>query len=760
MESWKKKTVELISRLIVGENKTPSVVPYTPQKTKPIYKDKTKYFKRTRPERCGVSSARLYSMLSELEGERRANVHNLLVICRGRVVLECSHPGYSTLMPHLSHSLSKTVTGLAVGILIDDGVISLSDTVMSFFPEYTPQDKRFSKMTVEHLLRMSSGVSFAELGCATSEDWLASFFESELKYTPGEGFSYNSMNSYVLSAILQRKVGKTLEKFVYERLFAPLGIENYFWESSPAGITKGGWGLYLSCESWAKIALMTASGGVFEGKRIVSESWLFSAMSTKSLSDGSMGDYDYGYHVWVGRDGGEYLFNGMFGQNVWVYPKNDIIVVLNSGNNELFQRSAALSIIRKYLSGNLNDSGNANFYMALLDKKRHFFKSRHWIRPKKREGLLCRLGIIRDRTVADEWHYIAGSYRLADNNASILPLFVRMMQNNLSGYIERFSVKVSELGELTVSFTERGRVYEIPVGLYGFKTTELDFDGEKYLISAIGEAIEDEDRNPVFKIELLMPELPNTRKIKITKNPDGTLLLRFSENPDRQIADSYLSSSLKSSALVSVAMGVMKRRFGGDFIDEGLDVMFFPRLAAVPEGTKYTEQMLDIQNRKVIEQRSKFKSLSEMIGGFIKDKEKAKPKDFEEDSDRERKSPFAALGNLLKKRREASRAQRLLTAADVDGGEEFIEELTIESAAPIQGLDIYEPNKNTVSVSSGELAAAIPSLLNMIGFEAADNSELPQIQGIDELSADEQTQKTTFFENNYSQKRQNEAENE
>ena len=707
MEKWKKKSVELLSRLIIGENKDPAVVPYVPQKTVTLSVDKTKYFKRSRPERCGVSSARLYSMLSELEGEKRANVHNLLVISRGKVVLECSHPGYSTRMPHLSHSLSKTVTGLAIGILIDDGVISLSDSVAEFFPEYKYEDKRFLKMTVEHLLRMSSGVGFAELGCATSEDWIESFFLSELKYAPGEGFSYNSMNSYLLSAILQKKTGKTLEAFVDERLFSPLGIKNYFWESSKTGVTKGGWGLYLSPESWAKIAYMTLHGGVFEGKRIVSEKWLSQAISTKSVSDGSMGDFNYGYHVWVGTGRGEYLFNGMFGQNVWVDPENDIIVVMNSGNNELFQRSAALSIIRKYLSGDIHDSGGANFYMALLDKKRRFFESRHWIRPRKKNGILVRLGLLRDRTVADEWKSIAGDYRVADNNASILPGFIRMMQNNLKGSVEAVSVKVSDLGELTVSFTESAKRYDIPVGLYDFKTTELDFNGEKYLISAIGEAIEDEDRNPIFKLEFLMPEMPNTRKIKITKNPDGTLLLRFAENPDRQIVDTYLGSALTSSPLISLAMGVMKKRFGGDFLDEGIELIFSPHLVAVRDGMSYTEGQLEAENRKAAAERGRFKSLTSLIGGFINDKEKTKGKNPEGDGG-EKKSPFAAIGNLLKRRREI-RAEK--EESDVKP-----EQLGVQ--------EIEEAPENPNVISAGDALLAMPAILNMIGFLTPNNEEI------------------------------------
>ncbi len=644
MENWKKKTAELILKLLIGEDKNPAVTPYEPQKTKALGKDKSKYFKRARPEKCRISSARLYSMLAELEKSKSANVHNLLVLCRGRVICEASHPGYSTTMPHLSHSLSKTVTGIAIGMLIDEGKLALDDKVASFFPEYTYADKRFAKMTVEHLLRMSSGVSFAELGCATSDDWIESFFESELKYTPGTGFSYNSMNSYLLAVIAERQSGVPFDEFVRARLFEPLKITNFLWEKNRRGTAKGGWGLYLSPESWAKIGFMVMRGGIFEGRRLVSPQWLSEAFISQSEADGAIGDFNYGYHVWVSSDNSEFLFNGMFGQNVWICPKNDIVVVMNSGNNELFQRSNALSIIRKYLGPDIDDKGYANFYMALLDKCKTFFVSRHWIRRKQKPGILCRLGLWRDRMAAEEWRMLEGEYKLADNNASVLPLFVRLMQNNLSGSMDSVRFHVDVVGSLTVTFVISEKEYVIPVGIHNFITTEHDFNGEKYLISAIGEAIEDEDRNPIFKLELLMPEMPNTRKIKITKAENGNILLRLSENPDRRIADSYLGSALSSTPLISMAMGMLKKRLGADFLQEGMDLLFSPSVVGVKTDNPSFNELYYEENLRAVSSREKYKSVSALIGGFLGDDEK------EEDA---RRSPLAAIGDFLRRRRGA-----------------------------------------------------------------------------------------------------------
>ena len=717
MEKWKKKSVELLMNMLIGENKSPSVVPYVPQKTASLSKDRSKYFKRVRPERVGVSSARIYSMLSELEREKRANVHNLLVLRRGKVICDCSHPGYSTQMPHLSHSLSKTVTGFAVGMLVDDGRLSLDAKIIDFFPDVKVADKRASRITVENLLAMSSGATFAELGCATSDDWIESFFSCELKYTPGNGFSYNSMNSYLLAAIVEKISGESLDSFLEKRLFAPLGITNYFWEKSPVGIVKGGWGLYLSPESWAKIGEMTLAGGVFKSNRVISAKWLSEALSTKSISDGSLGDFNYGYHVWVGSDNGEYLFNGMFGQNVWVCPKNDIVVVLNSGNNELFQRSAALSIIRKYLGADIKDTGYANFYMALLDKKSHFFESRHWIRPKRKIGFLAKLGLLPDKDEARDWRMLEGEYRFADNNASILPVFVRMMQNNLEGYLESMRIHVDGAGALTITFREAGREYVVPVGIYKFKSTVLDFNGEKYLVSAIGEAMEDEDRNPIFKLELLFPELPNTRKIKISIRESGVLLFRMSENPDRHVVDNYLEQSLGSSPLISIAIGMLRKRLGVNFISDALDLLFAPSIVAARTGTERFSEVFEAENKAAKASREKYKSVSSLVSGFLKDK------DSEVKQEEPKRSPFAAIGDLIRRRKTVIRDGDTEAYAEEKAYSEAEERDENESFGTDGGYAESDAPSDSISISGNVLFDIIGQAASFIGVTEDEDFE-------------------------------------
>ena len=256
METYKKRGLELISNLALANQKYPAVVNYIPSKTE-VSKLESRDLPRQTPERVGISSAVIASIISDLEAEPRAELHSMIIVKDGFVIAECARKGYSARLAHLSHSMSKTVTGMLIGMLIDDGKLSIEDTLEKFFPEYDIQPET-AKITIENLLIMSSGIAFSEIGAVTDSRWTETFLGSEPAFVQGEKFAYNSMNSYMLMVIAHKIIsenyGVTVKEFLTERLFAPLGISDFLWEIGPEEIEKGGWGLYLSAESWASLA--------------------------------------------------------------------------------------------------------------------------------------------------------------------------------------------------------------------------------------------------------------------------------------------------------------------------------------------------------------------------------------------------------------------------------------------------------------------------------------------------------------------------
>ena len=637
MENWKKKAVELITNLGLSYKENPSVTEYNPSKTE-ISKEEFPTLSRSTPEKHGISSKRIYNMLTALEKEAKANVHSIIVVKDEEVICEASKQGYSTTRWHLSHSMTKTVTGMAIGLLYDDGYISVSDKVADFFPEYKIADKNFKNLTVEDLLSMSSGSTFGEAGSVTESEWTRAFFESPLRFIPGEAFAYNSMNSYILARIadkiLREKENKTLSEYIAERIFMPLQIKNFLFEKGPEDVEKGGWGLYMSVESWAKLGIMMLNNGVFNGKRILSKKWVAESCSMQISTPEGSGDYSYGYHLWVSKTTADFLFNGMLGQNVWVCPKNNIVVAITCGNNELFQESPALKIITETLGGDINlDELRIKKDISLLkEKQKTFFDSREWITPKKSmHGLLYLFGIKNPQPFAPEFNTLLGDYEFARNNQGILPLFVRVMQNNYSGKISRFSFRRD--GERLFLYVSEGeQEYPIELGMYGYKESIVDYNGEKYILNSAIQAREETDTaNAVYDIEIVFSELPNTRRMTLIIDPNGKMTVEMSEIPDNAIADAFLNSEELINPQSNMIMELINRNLGTNFISDKIREIFYPILVAASTESPYMDDILSEENailERKINSSALIRSLIYRFIGVEEEGEEKKQKSF------------------------------------------------------------------------------------------------------------------------------------
>ena len=612
MQAWQKRSLDLVLNLANTSKQNPSVVSYKPTKLR-ISAPEKPYFKRSSPEAHGLSSRRLSSMLCELECAPGVTINNIMVIKDKDVVCECSRPGYDLRLWHLSHSMSKTITGMLVGLLIDDGVLDFNTRLVDIFPNIRYKDRRFKNITVEHLISMTAGVEFAELGSVTENNWLRAFFESSMYFEPGTAFSYNSMNSYVLARIVKKLTG-SVKTLLEERIFRPLHITNYFWEESPDGTEKGGWGVYLSPESWAKLGYMVLSGGIFEGRRILSQSFVQKMISRHAKVPDASIDFDYGYHLWVGRQSDEFLFNGMLGQNVWVCPTNKVIVVINSGNSELFQSTPTLSIIRKYLGGNIRDIRRHGQEKLLRESEKEFFQSRAWANPlPTRRGIAAWLGLAPKRPFDEAWDVILNkTYGFRRNHVGLLPLFVRCMQNNLNTEIE--SIRLERLGDgLYMRLREGGVDFKLEVGIYEHKYSVLHFRGEKYMVGVLGEALTDKDRHPSFKIEVIFPELPNTRRIRLTVIDDERILVRFSETPDAALARSLIDSFPTMNPRLAFAVDLLESRIDDHFITSRLESVFVPSFIAADMASASYKAYMEEEERRAEESSRSFRTIASIL---------------------------------------------------------------------------------------------------------------------------------------------------
>lgn len=487
-----------------------------------------------------------------------------MALRHGKVICECNFAPYPKGMWHITHSMCKSITGMAIGMLIEEEKLKLDENIYDIFPDHI---NAFSKIfrpviTVEHLLTMTSGVTFNESGIVSGNDWLGSFLNASVNGKPGTEFQYNSLNTYVLSAIVTKRTGETLTEYLTPRLFGPLGITKYYWETCPKGITKGGWGLFLCAEDMAKLGQLYLQRGKWNGQQLVSEYWI--EISTARHLKTQNGTYGYGYQLWMEQRPGSFEYNGMLGQNVIIYPDMDMVLVTNAGNKEMFQDCIMLNIIRKYfpvnyhpadvlpenplsysllkrLCGELENGENNNRSTSLRGRWKRNVVSRRKHSDKKYS---YRISAAVDRP-SDHHSFMRAvsgrTYVMEQQNIGIAPLFVQVFHNNMTDGISEISFTY-DAGNFYVSFTEGEVIHKLPVGFGRAADGCVDLHGEHYLVATLGEFARDENDIPVLKLEITFIEECVKRKVHIFFHEDNGIEIRWNETPGKKMILSGLSS--------------------------------------------------------------------------------------------------------------------------------------------------------------------------------------------------------------------------
>ncbi len=305
---------------------------------------------RCTPEEAGLSSAVVEQLFRAVEKDvDTLGVHAMMLIRDGRVFAEGYWAPYRPDVPHMLYSASKSIISTAMGFAYDEGLIDLDRRLDDIFTELPPSSNKWNRMlTVRHLLTMSSGIRFNEIGSMLDRDWVKMFMESAPKFEPGTQFEYNSLNTYMLSAVLNRITGQSITEYLMPRLYQPLGIANYPWETCPMGIEKGGWGLSLCIEDLAKIAQLYLNKGVWNGQRILSEEWISMAASPQIATPNGEINQGYGFQIWMNANG-VYQFNGAFGQYAVMFPNINAAAIIFSGSNQLFAKTSLMQALSSCL---------------------------------------------------------------------------------------------------------------------------------------------------------------------------------------------------------------------------------------------------------------------------------------------------------------------------------------------------------------------------------------------------------------------------
>lgn len=318
---------------------------------------------RSNPEAEGVSSESIISFIRAIEASKH-EFHSFMFLRHGKVIAEGWWDPYKPELKHTLYSASKSFTSTAVGFAVTENRIRVSDKVVSFFPEYLPEtvSPNLADMEIRDLLTMSAGQEPDPTHSLTASEtnWIRGFLALPVVNDPGTKFLYNSMATYMLSAIVQKVTGEKIVDYLTPRLFEPLGISGMDWETDPAGINTGGWGLRLKTEDIAKFGQLYLNKGMWIGKQILPSSWIEEATSFKidqmpgadqAVRDSSDWLQGYCYQFWRSRHNA-YRGDGAFGQYMIVMPDQDAVLAITSETSDMQEE---INLVWKYLLPGIKD---------------------------------------------------------------------------------------------------------------------------------------------------------------------------------------------------------------------------------------------------------------------------------------------------------------------------------------------------------------------------------------------------------------------
>lgn len=336
------------------------------------------------PESQGVSSEAILRWVNNLE-KSFVGIHGFVIRRHGKVIAEGSWKPFDTLNePHMLYSHSKVFTSTAIGFLVDDEKLDLDDRVAEILADKLPDNPspELKSLRVRDLLSMTMGTPGHRLkgDC----DWVKMALAKKFNSAPGTNFHYDSDATFLLAAIVERKVGRSMMDYLNERLFTPLGFGRVSTSTSPCGIPCGGWGMYMTTRDISKLGQLFLDEGMWGKERIISTEWvrLASAKQTKTTWDEADWRLGYGFQFWRCRHNA-YRADGAYGQLTIVMPDQDAVVSMNAGLSNLGDQ---LSTVWNYLLKAMKDAPLKENPVALDKLRKRCDELRYSPIAGKRDG--------------------------------------------------------------------------------------------------------------------------------------------------------------------------------------------------------------------------------------------------------------------------------------------------------------------------------------------------------------------------------------
>lgn len=314
------------------------------------------------PDEVGLDGAVLCGLDKFLKQWPKRNIHAVVVVRRGKLVFERYYSGqddrwvltsgvthFSPTEKHDVRSISKSVTSLLVGIAAGEGKFPpLDSPAIDHFPEHASlRTADNARITFRHLLTMSHGWRWDESlpwnNAANNErlmlesrDPYRYVLEQPIALPPGMLFNYSGGAPTLLAGVLAKTTGQTIDAYARDKLFTPLGITDHEWLGFTGSSEVAAFGgLRLRPRDMAKIGQLMASGGLWDGKRVLPKGWVAESTKPRLNTDGVL---YYGYQWWLGRSllrGRDLTWTagiGNGGQRLYIVPELDLVVAINAAH--------------------------------------------------------------------------------------------------------------------------------------------------------------------------------------------------------------------------------------------------------------------------------------------------------------------------------------------------------------------------------------------------------------------------------------------
>ena len=295
------------------------------------------------PEDQGINSQKLEDMDNFINNnDLYFYIDSLLIVRNGYLVYE-SYPSqiYDENEWHHIYSCTKVFTSALIGIALEEGLIgSLDDHVLDYFPDRDFENLNAWKqsITIRNLLTMTSGIEWTDqvnfYQMAGTSDWIQYILDQPMACQPGTVWNYNTGCSHLLAAILENVTALGTLDYAETKLFSPMNITNYSWQTDPSGIPIGGTLLHVTPRDMAKFGYLYLHEGDWNGTQLIPSDWVDeSTQASMSLEFDQGHGSGYGYQWWTYRWFNAYTARGSYEQYITVIP--DIgMVVIATGNHD------------------------------------------------------------------------------------------------------------------------------------------------------------------------------------------------------------------------------------------------------------------------------------------------------------------------------------------------------------------------------------------------------------------------------------------